>query len=77
MPSSHFTAAFTAADGFNEPLPAELKIVYSGLVWRSSGEYRMKIARIATVNAYQTGERSPTGGDRCACSGNSFFLQQW
>jgi hypothetical protein len=64
----------SGADDLNEPLPAELKIAYCWVVWRSSGEYRMKDARIATINAHQTGECLSTGGDRCGCSGISFFL---
>jgi hypothetical protein len=34
---------FTIGDDLNEPLPAELKIAYCGVVWRSPGEYRMKM----------------------------------
>jgi hypothetical protein len=42
-----------------EPLPAELKMAYCSIVWRSSGEYRMKLSgsRPSTLikreNAYQ------------------------
>jgi hypothetical protein len=67
---------FTSADDLNEPLPAELKIAYCWCRLAFIGRIPDEDARIATVNAHQTGECLSTGGDRCVRSGISFFLQQ-
>jgi hypothetical protein len=75
--SSPSRGRFTIVDDLNEPLPAELKIAYCWRRLAFIGRIPDEDARIATVNAHQTGECLSTGGDRCACSGNSFFLQQW
>jgi hypothetical protein len=72
--SSYCGHRHTIADDLNEPLPAELKIAYCCCRLAFIGRIPDEDARIATVNAHQTGECLSTGGDRCGRSGLSFFL---
>jgi hypothetical protein len=56
----------THADILDEPLPAELKIAYCWVVWRSSGEYRIKLPgsrRSTLIKRENADQREATDAD--------------